>query len=219
MLHKPASNRSALLRYAFALPVATLLTMCTQPDKEAVQAEKESITSTVPSQVDGIKGEVYTVVENQPNFPGGMEQLGKYLSDNLKYPAAAERANVEGRVFVSFIVTTTGEVKNVRILKGIGFGADEEATRVVAAMPRWKPGSQDGVPVNVQYNLPINFALRENDSAAGKNRADVDFLKGIDHIMVNGKEVTKEEFRKVDPNVIVRMDVNKEQATIAITTK
>jgi TonB family protein len=219
MLHKPASNRSALLSYAFVLPVAALLTMCTQPEKEIVQTEKESLITTVPSQVKGVEGEIYTVVENQPEFPGGMEQLGKYLSDNLKYPAAAEKANAEGRVFVSLIVTTTGEVKNVKILKGIGYGADEEAARVVAAMPRWKPGSQDGVPVNVQYNLPINFALEDDKSAAGQNRTEVDFLKGIDHVMVNGKEVTKEEFKKVDPNVIVRMDVNKEQRTIAITTK
>ncbi|GAB3748960.1 energy transducer TonB [Spirosoma pomorum] len=219
------SSRSALLRYVFALPVAALLTMCTQAEKDITKADKNSSLSgdqavlSFPDKVQGVDGTVYTVVEDQPQFPGGMQQLGSYLSTNLKYPSAAEKANVGGRVFVNFVVTKTGEIKDVRVLKGIGFGADEEAVRVVAAMPRWKPGLQGGSPVNVRYNLPINFALEDDKSTSGKNRADVDFLKGIDHITVNGKEVTKEEFKKVDPNVIVRMDVNKDQGTVAITTK
>jgi TonB family protein len=225
MKQNPVSSRSALLRYAFALPVAALLTMCTQAEKDITKAEKvvphveNQAVFSFPDKVQGVDGTIFTVVENQPQFPGGMEQLGSYLSKNLKYPSAAEKANVGGRVFVNFVVTKTGDVKDVRILKGIGFGADEEAVRVVAAMPRWTPGSQDGSPVNVRYNLPINFALRDDKATSGKNRVDVDFLKGIDHVLVNGKEVTKEEFKKVDPNVIVRMDVNKDQGTVAITTK
>jgi TonB family protein len=192
MLQKPASNRSALLGYAFVLPVAALLTMCTQPEKELVQAEKESII-TVPSQVKGVDGEIYTVVENQPEFPGGMKALGQYMSKTIKYPAAAERANVGGRVFVTFIVTTSGEIKDIKILKGIGFGADEEAARVVAAMPRWIPGSQDGVPVNVQYNLPINFELEEGDT---ERRENEDIQKKYTTFLVNGKSVGYDGYTK-----------------------
>ncbi|WP_019989331.1 energy transducer TonB [Rudanella lutea] len=103
--------------------------------------------------------EVFTVVEQQPEFTGGMAALSSYLSKNLRYPAAAQRANVSGRVFVSFVVNTDGSIQDVQVLKGLGFGTDEEATRVVKAMPKWKPGKQSGRPVRVKYNLPINFQL------------------------------------------------------------
>jgi TonB family protein len=189
MLHKPASNRSALLGYAFVLPVAALLTMCTQPDKELVQVGKEKeVIIDIPksNQFKGVQGEVYTVVENQPEFPGGMAALGNYLEKNLKYPMAAQRANVSGRVFLSFIVTTAGEIKNVEVLKGIGFGTDEEALRVVAAMPRWQPGSQGGVPVNVKYNLPINFQLEEEEIDGQTSEY---LQKTYNTFLVNGESV------------------------------
>ncbi|GAB3748954.1 M56 family metallopeptidase [Spirosoma pomorum] len=196
MLQKPASNRSALLRYALVLPVAALLIMCTQPDKELVQVEKKNdVIIDIPkaNQFKGVQGEVYTVVENQPEFPGGMAALGSYLEKNLKYPMPAQRANVSGRVFLSFIVTTAGEIKNVEVLKGIGFGTDEEALRVVAAMPRWKPGSQDGVPVNVKYNLPINFELEEGDT---DRRMNEDVRKTYTSFIVNGKSVGYDGYQK-----------------------
>lgn len=108
---------------------------------------------------------VYTVVENHPKFPGGMAELGKYINNNLVYPEAAKRAQVSGKVFVSFIVDKEGKISNVMILKGIGFGCDEAAIRLMLKMPHWEPGTQDGKPVNVRYNLPINFALSNDKSA------------------------------------------------------
>ena len=99
------------------------------------------------------------MVEQQPEFSGGMAALGQYLSKNLRYPAAAQRANVAGKVFVSFVVNTDGSIQDVQILKGLGFGTDEEAQRVVKGMPKWRPGKQSGRPVRVKYNLPINFTL------------------------------------------------------------
>jgi len=102
---------------------------------------------------------VFTVVEQQPEFPGGTTEMYKYLSKNIKYPSAASRANVSGRVFMSFVVNTDGSIQDVSVLKGLGFGCDEEAIRVVKAMPKWKPGKQSGRAVRVKYNLPINFQL------------------------------------------------------------
>jgi protein TonB len=99
------------------------------------------------------------VVEQQPEFPGGTAEMYKYLSKNIKYPSAASRANVSGRVFMSFVVNTDGSIQDVSVLKGLGFGCDEEAIRVVKAMPKWKPGKQSGRAVRVKYNLPINFQL------------------------------------------------------------
>ncbi len=102
---------------------------------------------------------IFTVVEQQPEFPGGTSEMYKYLGKNIKYPSAASRANVSGRVFMSFVVNVDGSIQDVTVLKGLGFGCDEEATRVVKAMPKWKPGKQSGRAVRVKYNLPINFQL------------------------------------------------------------
>jgi TonB family protein len=103
--------------------------------------------------------EVYTVVEKQPAFPGGHEGYVKFLVDNIKYPEEAIKKSVTGTVYVTFVVEETGAVTNVKILRGIGSGCDEEAMRVVKMMPNWNPGLEKGKPVAVQFNLPIKFNL------------------------------------------------------------
>jgi len=102
---------------------------------------------------------VFNVVEQQPEFPGGAGALMGYLGKNIKYPAAASRANVSGKVYLSFVVNTDGSIQDIQILKGLGFGCDEESKRVIAAMPKWKPGKQSGRSVRVKYNLPVSFVL------------------------------------------------------------
>lgn len=102
----------------------------------------------------------YTAPEQMPTFPGGMEALAKYLATNLHYPSAARNAQIQGRVFVNFIIENDGSVTSANILRGIGGGCDEEALRVVSQMPRWTPGRQNGIPVRVSFNLPVNFKLR-----------------------------------------------------------
>ncbi|MBD0259502.1 MAG: energy transducer TonB [Cytophagales bacterium] len=101
---------------------------------------------------------VFVVVEEMPEFPGGMEGLTNYLSENLKYPATAREKNVQGTVFMSFVVQPDGTVANVQVLKGIQMDCDKEARRVVARMPPWQPGRQGGKAVAVRYSLPIRFA-------------------------------------------------------------
>ncbi|GHB68672.1 TonB family protein [Persicitalea jodogahamensis] len=108
---------------------------------------------------------IFTVVEQQPQFPGGIQAMYKFLGENIKYPEAAKKANVTGKVFLSFIVTTEGEIKDIQILKGIGFGADQESIRVMKEMPRWEPGMQSGKAVNVRYNLPIAFQTEGGEKA------------------------------------------------------
>ena len=111
-----------------------------------------------PPPPDG-ENEIFRVVEKQPEYPGGMSALTDFLGQNLRYPAKAAARKTTGRVFVQFIVSKTGEVIKPRILKGIGNGCDEEALRVMRAMPRWLPGKQNGKTVAVMFNLPINFAV------------------------------------------------------------
>ncbi|QJW91307.1 energy transducer TonB [Spirosoma taeanense] len=101
--------------------------------------------------------EVLTVVEKAPEFPGGMKALGAYLKQTIQYPAEARKAGFIGRVFVGFIVEVDGRLTDIQLLKGVGFGCDEEALRVVRAMPAWKPGSQSGRFVRVRCNLPVHF--------------------------------------------------------------
>ncbi len=104
---------------------------------------------------------VLIVVEEMPAFPGGMPALSAYMSEHLKYPKEALKMRVEGRVFMQFVVEKDGSVSNAEVIRGIGYGCDEEALRVLRAMPAWKPGQQGGMPVRVRYSLPIRFKLTD----------------------------------------------------------
>ena len=104
-------------------------------------------------------GEIFKVVENMPEFPGGQNELMKFLAQNIVYPTAAKKDNIEGLVVVQFIVGKDGSILNPQIVRSIGGGISEEAMRVISMMPNWKPGLQRGQNVNVQFNLPIRFKL------------------------------------------------------------
>ena len=99
-------------------------------------------------------------IEDEPQFPGGLDALMKYLSKNIHYPEQAKKDNIQGKVYVTFVVEKDGSINGAKILRGVGGGCDEEALRVVNAMPKWKPGKLQGTPVRVQYNLPIVFKLQ-----------------------------------------------------------
>ncbi|MGE5424519.1 MAG: energy transducer TonB [Syntrophothermus sp.] len=120
---------------------------------EPVEEKTQVIEQAAPK-------EIFTVVEEQPGYPGGDEARMKYLQENTKYPEEAKELGVQGKVFVTFVVEVDGSITDVRVLRGIGAGCDEEAVRVVKSMPRWIPGKQRGVPVRVQFNLPIKFTLQ-----------------------------------------------------------
>jgi len=102
---------------------------------------------------------IFQVVENDPEFPGGLEAMYKFLAQNIKYPQLARENNITGKVYVTFVVEKDGSVSNARVLRDIGGGCGAEAIRVVKSMPKWTPGKQRGKAVRVQYNLPVNFNL------------------------------------------------------------
>ena len=123
-----------------------------------------SIQTTEENPIQVIKKDndsIYNVVEQMPEFPGGVEAMMQYVADNVKYPQEARDKNISGRVFVSFVVEKDGSVNEVKVMRGIGGGCDEEAARVISAMPRWKPGKQKGKPVRVSYMMPITFKLSD----------------------------------------------------------
>ena len=103
---------------------------------------------------------VYQMVEEMPQFPGGVEALMDYVAKNVVYPQEAMDKEISGRVFVSFVIEKDGSVNEVKVMKGIGGGCDDEAVRVIKAMPKWKPGKQEGKPVRVSYMMPITFKLQ-----------------------------------------------------------
>jgi TonB family protein len=104
--------------------------------------------------------EVYEFVEQMPEFPGGDAAMKNYLQANIKYPELAKESGIQGKVFCNFVVDKEGNVTNVKVLRGIGYGCDQEALRVIKAMPTWTPGKQNGRNVNVHYNLPVFFKLQ-----------------------------------------------------------
>lgn len=103
--------------------------------------------------------EIFTIVEEMPSFPGGVSAFHEYLRRNLKYSAAARKMGVEGKVFVQFVVDKEGKISDVKAIRGIGAGLDEEAVRVVKNSPAWIPGRQRGNAVKTRVVIPINFAL------------------------------------------------------------
>lgn len=105
------------------------------------------------------KGEVFTIIDEQPSFKGGEIALSKYLIANIKYPRKAKKAGIQGVVYVEFCVDVDGRIREVIILSGIGGGCDEEAARVVKKMPKWNPGRQRGKAIKVKYFMPIKFTL------------------------------------------------------------
>lgn len=103
--------------------------------------------------------QIFTIVEESATPKGGMAAFYKYVSDKIKYPPQARRMGIEGRVFVEFVIAKDGTLTEVRSIKGIGAGCDEEAVRIVQSAPPWNPGKQRGKPVKQRYTLPIIFKL------------------------------------------------------------
>lgn len=182
MMNKKRTNGMGRVKYLLMIPAAALLAAACQ-NKESKGNEMEEVTvvgyaggdSAVQKDVVAVEspvgtsteratgetplGEVYDMVEQAPSFPGGNQELMSYLAKNIKYPKEAQAAKKEGRVIVQFVVASTGQVTNVKVMRGVDPLLDAEAIRVVEGMPRWTPGRQDGEAVNVRFTLPVTFRL------------------------------------------------------------
>lgn len=107
-----------------------------------------------------VEAEIFKVVEEMPEFPGGAAKMMEFIQKNIKYPMMARESDIQGRVFVNFVVEPDGSITNVTVMRGIGGGCDEEALRVVQSMPNWKPGKQRGSAVRCSFTVPIIFKLQ-----------------------------------------------------------
>ncbi|MFN7329396.1 MAG: energy transducer TonB [Bacteroidota bacterium] len=122
---------------------------------EDTKVEAVQVVEEVKEEVD----EIFTVVEETATPKGGMAAFYKYVGEKIKYPAQARRMGVEGKVFVQFVIGKDGSISDVKVIKGIGAGCDEEAIRIVQSSPSWNPGKQRGKAVKQRYTLPIQFKL------------------------------------------------------------
>ncbi|GAB3915457.1 M56 family metallopeptidase [Mucilaginibacter boryungensis] len=140
------------------------------PAMQNGQAIRQQFTIPISFTLTGDKtmadegNEVFTAVEQMTEFPGGLPAFGNYLSKNIRYPAVARENHVQGKVFLTFVVEKDGSITDIKVLRGIGSGADEEAVRVIKNSPKWKPAMQNGRLVRAQFTVPISFALKDNDT-------------------------------------------------------
>lgn len=178
MMNKQRSKSIGQLKYLLFVPVAALLAAACAGNQKQDTAEGgamdevavvgygvDSVDKQPAANMDVtaenlIQGEVYDMVEVAPQFPGGSKELMSWLGQNIRYPVKAQEAGIQGRVILQFVVTKEGKVAGIKIVRGVSPELDEEAVRVVKAMPAWTPGKQDGQAVNVRYTLPVTFRLQ-----------------------------------------------------------
>jgi TonB family protein len=173
------------------------------------------------------KDKVYDVVEEMPQFPGGIGKMMEYLAVNLRYPKEAEEKGLQGRVIANFVIEPDGSITNAKVVKPLDPALDAEALRLVNAMPKWTPGKQGGVPMRVKYTIPITFrldngpaipALKDQPANQGpevvamahrSETAKSGTQEEQPLVFVDNKEVPFEQLGKIDPKTIDHMDVLK----------
>lgn len=166
MMNKKRSSKMGRAKYLVFLPLAALLLQFCNIDS----AKKESLTDNIAEEkpvAEAIisesttkhEGQVFTVVEEMPKFPGGEQELLKFINDNIKYPKIAQENGIQGRVIASFVVNKDGSVTDYEVVRGVDPVLDAEALRVISIFPEWTPGKQRGETVRVKYTVPITFRL------------------------------------------------------------
>ena len=134
--------------------------------KNTAEIGEKAVESSAPKKV--FKGKVYDLVDEMPSFPGGLEELYKWIDNNVQYPAVARENGIEGRVILKFIVEKDGSLSDSTVIHSVHPMVDREALRLVGQMPKWNPGRRAGVPVRVRYCLPIKFKLGESKPSEKK---------------------------------------------------
>ncbi len=234
MMLKEKSNPWARVKYLYVLPLAALaVSAFARPEVSAVADELSSakvndlVASMKTNQLEtasfAVKDTltpVFEVVERMPQFPGGVAAQVEYFKKNLRYPAEAKKAGTQGRVVVQFFVNKDGSISNVKVLRGVDPALDAEAVRLVNSMPKWKPGMQKGKAVTVKYTVPVLFKLDAVDEKVAQKNLTL-IMKGTSAadyadvlILVDGREVTPEILRALNPSRIQSISVLKDPSEI-----
>ena len=179
MMMKKQTSPWARMKALFVLPVAfaaVTVISCTSPKEKKVENKDvaESVQQDTPTSIDEThvvtyastpkeeeeQGEIYQVAEEQPMYPGGMQELMKFIQTNIKYPKEAQERGIQGRVIVQFVVNKDGSISEETVVKSVDPQLDAEAIRILRNMPNWEPGKQKGGPVRVRFTLPVSFKLQ-----------------------------------------------------------
>ena len=146
------------LNFLFVLIFVQLLTGCGVTHNDGItHYENTDQFKNKPISNDG--DDIFVIVDEMPEFPGGFTALRTYVANNVIYPVQAALNKIQGKVFVQFIVDKDGSVTNAKVVRGVNPDLDLEALRVVQSIPNFKPGKIKGEPVRVSYTIPINFHL------------------------------------------------------------
>ena len=229
MMLKEKSNPWARGKYLYILPLAALaVTAFARPEVSAVADEISAVKVIAPAVHDSIQPNVQPAVaapssalDQMPEFPGGMEALNTYLRNNIRYPQEAQKAGIQGRVIIQFIVSKDGSITDAEVVESVDPQLDAEGLRLIKNMPRWKPGMRKGQAIRVKQTLPIRFAFTKtsdkpenSNSIFLKNGSYNSSLKDV-ILLVNEQEVSPEIFRAIDPQRIQSVTVLKDQASLA----
>ena len=243
MLHTK-SDRSRLLKLLALLPIVGIALAVNaekvvdvrydEPQKQNTKkkvkgvAEKKADTSETNTAVgtfEPVQGDVFDVVEEMPQYPGGPQALFKFLGENVQYPAEAEKAGIQGRVIATFVVEKDGSISQPTIVKSVDPLLDAEAIRVISAMPNWIPGKQNGKVVRVKYTVPLSFNLdgggEEVDRLCREDGTivEIDIEKGDTTIakplfIVDGKVMDGRKVYAINPKTIERYYMQNGQEAI-----
>ena len=128
-------------------------------DDTEADEDTEIQMQEIEEEEEYVELEIFTIVEENAQFPGGESAMNKFLGENLKYPKMAQDAGIQGIVYVTFVVEPSGIITSIKILRGLGGGCDDAAVNAIKKMPKWNAGKQRGKAVRVQFNLPVRFRL------------------------------------------------------------
>jgi len=241
MMNQQKSAKAGILKYSLIVPLALALVLSSNV-QTLVASAKKALTSTKNTEVTVNSKEnntvvassenqaskpkiqklkdktVYNEVDKMPVYPGGENEMLKYLANNIKYPADAQARGIQGRIILRFIVNQVGKIEKTEIIRGLDPSCDKEALRVVNAMPQWTPGEQKGKKVSVYYTLPIVFKFDGiPTSAVYKEHAMAEITDSEKPLyLIDGKPATENEFKALNPNNIKEVNVLKGASATAL---
>jgi len=239
MLHKEKSTKRGILKYGLFLPLFALTLLISSatirtnetileaadriPLDRPLEVIEETTAAAQPKVFD------FVSVDTPPVFPGGLKKFYSFIGKNIKYPPQAVKNNIQGKVFLEFIVEADGRLSNVKVDKGLSPELDQEALRVLESSPAWKPGTKDKQPVRVMYHMPISFTLSGGSTPPSRKINKVVLLKkettapenALSTVriaetatrqpvyIIDGVKTNPEMIQKLDPKTIERVDIIK----------
>lgn len=219
----PGKQRGVPVNVKYTLPIS-FRNQKSLPASQPKTSTENTQTAPAPVSASTTSADkenlIFTVVEDMPKFPGGENEMMRFIAKNIKYPVIAQENGIQGRVIVQYVVTKTGKIQDVAVVRGVDPSLDAEAVRVIKSMPDWIPGKQRGVPVNVKYTSLVTFRLQapENQDSGTSIRlrtSDPNQKAQNPLIVIDGKQQSVGfDIKQVDPEIIESISILKNEEAI-----